>query len=372
VRRFPAGAAIGGILFAWLVLVLMAFHQPKIYDLRIFGLATLAGIVFALAARFAASRMAPLEPSTPRAIGCGCAYAFAGFVFFATIGGIAAALTNTTFALTTLPAILICFLTLGGLGLFGGFQFARLRRAEMERQHAALERQQLEVARDLQQRLLPPPHFGSERFRIVAKNVPAEYVAGDFYDFVPIANDRMLIVIADVAGKGVAAGLIVATVKAIIPLIAVNAESPDEILRALNGRIAAQLSKREFVAMVVAIFDTITGDLSIANAGIPDPLLVRRDSVTPIVVEGPRYPVGVRQSIDYLNASVRLEPGERVVFFTDGIAEADIDGEPLGYRRVADVALKARGDVETIFMAVEAMSSGTHDDDWTAVSLERL
>jgi hypothetical protein len=363
---------IGGILFAWLLLILMAFRQPKIYDFRIFALATVAGALFALIVRWAAGFSARESTSTGRAIGCGCSYAVAAFMFFTVIGSIAAIFSQTSFVVTSFAQLAVVLITFGGLGVFGGVQFARLRRAEAERQSAALEHQQLELARDLQQRLLPPPRFESERFRIVARNIAAAYVAGDFYDFVPIANDRILIVIADVAGKGVAAGLIVATVKAMIPLLAANAESPEAILRMLNARIASQLSKREFVAMAVAIFDPMSGELSIANAGVPDPLLIRRETVVPIVVEGTRYPIGVRSAIDYLGATAILDPGDRVLFFTDGLAEANVDGEPLGYRRLADMVLQARGDVETLFMAVDAMTTGAHDDDWTAVSLERL
>jgi len=366
--------AIAGVLFAWLVLVLMAFHQPKIYDVRIFGAAALLGALFAIIVRALISLTSPVDTSTPRAIGCGCAYAFAAFLFFGFIGAIAGLLTKTSFVIdashSVWPAV-IAISTIGGLGVFGGVQFARIRRAEAERQRAALERQQLELARDLQQRLLPPEHFDSDRFRIEAKNIAAAYVAGDFYDFVPLPNDRMLIVIADVAGKGLAAGLIVATVKAMIPLIAVTAESPDEILREINSRIASHLSKREFVAMIVAIFDAATGALSIANAGLPDPLLVRTD-VTPLIVEGPRYPIGVRASIDYLSIAITLDPRDRVLFFTDGLPEATVDGDPVGYKHLADLTLRARGDIPTLFMALEAMTTQARDDDWTAVSLERL
>ena len=364
-------SAIAGVLFAWLVLILMAFHQPKIYDLSIFAWSTLAGAIFAIVMRGIALLAPRVETSPAGYIGCGCVYAFAGLMFFCVVGAIAAMATQTSFSIDSFFPAVIVFITFGGLGLFGGMQFRRLRLSEEERRRSALERQQLELARDLQQRLLPPEHFDSDRFRIEAKNIAAAYVAGDFYDFVPLANDRMLIVIADVAGKGLAAGLIVATVKAMIPLIAATAESPDEILRSINSRIARHLSKREFVAMIVAIFDAATGALSIANAGLPDPLLVRSD-VAPLIVEGPRYPIGVRASIDYLSIATTLARGDRVLFFTDGLPEASVDGEPVGYKCLADLTLRARGDIPTLFMALEAMTTGARDDDWTAVSLERL
>jgi hypothetical protein len=371
-KRVPIVPLVAGALFAWLLLILMAFHQPKIYDVRIFGVAALVGAVFALIVRIAAATFARDEMSTPRAVGCGCGYAFAAFFFFCLVGSVAAMYTQTTFAVRTFNQLAVVVMTFGALGLFGGVQFARLRRAEAERQRAALEHQQLELARDMQQRLLPPPLLESERFRIVARNVPAAYVAGDFYDFVPLSNDRLLIVVADVAGKGLAAGLIVATAKAMIPLLAAANDSPDKLLGALNERIASQISRREFIAMLVAIFDTVSGELSLANAGLPDPLIIRGGTIEPLEVDGARYPIGVRGSIAYQSVQTTLAKGDRALFFTDGIAEAEIDREPLGYRRLAENALKARGDVDTLFNAIEAMTTATQEDDWTAVSLERL
>src|SRR5204862_7403786 len=119
---------------------------------------------------------------------------------------------------------------------------------------------------------LPPPRLDMTCCRVVARNVPAAYVAGDFYDFVPLGDERLLIVISDVAGKGVAAGLISASVKAMIPLLAPTVVGVDRLLSAINERLIPQLARREFVAMLVALFDGATGELTIANAGMPDPI----------------------------------------------------------------------------------------------------
>lgn len=100
------------------------------------------------------------------------------------------------------PGILV-LIAFGGLGILGGLWYGRFTRFEAERQKAALAEQQLEIARDLQQRLLPVSPLQQERYRVDARNIPAAYVAGDFYDLIPLPNDRLLIVVADVAGKGV-------------------------------------------------------------------------------------------------------------------------------------------------------------------------
>src|SRR6266536_2749155 len=116
--------------------------------------------------------------------------------------------------------------------------------------------------------------------------IPAAYVAGDFYDFIPLAGGGVLIVIADVAGKGVAAGLMMATVKAVLPLLA------------------------------AADRDPASGRMSVANAGLPDPLVIAPDSTAPraVVVTGPRYPAGIRSPLAYQATTVMLAAGERVLF----------------------------------------------------------
>lgn len=248
---------------------------------------------------------------------------------------------------------------------------AERQQAALDAQAASFARQQLELARDLQQRLLPAPQLETEAYRVVARNVPAAYVAGDFYDFVPLSDGRLLIVIADVAGKGVGAGLIMATVKAMIPLIAAEQSGVAPLVGRLNERLAAQITRREFVAIVLAIYDPRHGSLAIANAGLPDPLLVREDDVRPLVVGGPRYPLGIRRSLAYESITTRVQAGDRVLFFTDGLPETTVAGEPLGYERLTAHVKQTRGDVAALFAALES-AGATHDDDWTAVVLESL
>ena len=245
--------------------------------------------------------------------------------------------------------------------------FARFRRAENERQRGALERQQLELARDLQQRLLPPPMVESDRYRVTARNVPAQYIAGDFYDYVPLGDGRLLLVLADVAGKGVSAGLIMATVKAMIPLLAAEQANPAPLLGRLNERLTGRLPPREFVAMALALYDAERGIVTVANAGLPDPLLVATSEA--VVVSGPRYPIGVRKVLAYESITVKLAPGERLLLFTDGLPEAPVDGDPLGYERLGAEVQQTAGDLDLLFAALEKLGAA-HDDDWTAILLE--
>ncbi|HVR39752.1 MAG TPA: PP2C family protein-serine/threonine phosphatase [Thermoanaerobaculia bacterium] len=364
-RRLDAAirAFVIGALAAIALLVMFAFSQPRVLDVRVLATAASAGGLFAALVGFLQPRGAK-PMSRAKSIVYGLGYAAFGFWFWAVITVIAMLMTTPSEMQGCWPATVV-LLAFGGLGTYIGNALYRFRIAEAERQRASVE---LEVARDLQQRLLPPRTFERDSFRITAKNVPAIYVAGDFYDFIELADGRVLIALCDVAGKGVAAGLIVASTKAVLPFFAAHDPSPHLVLLALNDKLARELARREFVAAVIALFDPATGVLEIANGGMPDPVIGARA----IQVPGPRYPAGIRAGVEYESMHVTLAKGERVVFFSDGLPEAHISKrEQVGYERVAEEIAK-HDDVDALFSAIESIANGQRDDDWTAVMLRRL
>jgi len=124
-------------------------------------------------------------------------------------------------------------------------------RASIERlkEHEFAEKE-LEIAREMQQRLLPPPLVERDGFRVTARTHAAHIVGGDFYDVLRLSDDQTAIIAADVSGKGIAASLIMASCKAMIPFLAANG-SAAEVMRELNARLCEQLQRREFVAMEI-------------------------------------------------------------------------------------------------------------------------
>lgn len=231
---------------------------------------------------------------------------------------------------------------------------------------------ELEVAREIQSRLLPPPMIEGAGFVITARNLAAHFVAGDFYDVLRHEDGSVGIVIADVSGKGLGASLIMASVKAVLPFVANGAV--DETLRKLNQRLTSQLGRREFVALAYARFHPDTGKLQIANAGMPDPYIISGLSATPISVTGERLPLGVRDDIRYDAVEVELQPGDRFFLLSDGIPEATrANGEPLGYEALRETirAIPPNGAwIDSMLDRVRAQVQSI-DDDWTAVVLER-
>ena len=271
----------------------------------------------------------------------------------------------------------------GGVSIFIGLLFysfhvlrQRLEKSVERIKEQEFAEKELELARSIQNRLLPPEELSGPGYRVAARNVAAKFVAGDFYDVFHLADGRLGIAVADVSGKGMGASLIMASAKAILPLIA-EGRSAAATLTELNRRFSRDLAPREFVAMAYARFEPSTGDLEIANAGLPDPYLLARPGSSEVLsTPGPRLPLGVRPQVLYESLSARLLPGGRLLLLTDGLPEAPTpSGEPLGYellgRLVADLDGASPGDIlDRLFQSVREATRPVLEDDWTALLLE--
>jgi len=243
----------------------------------------------------------------------------------------------------------------------------------------APSREELDGAREVQRRLLPPSNIEDPRFRIIARHEASGFVSGDFYDVLAGPDETVEVVVADVSGKGIGAGLLTAWIKGAIDA-APGDRSVEVILGDLNDRLIPILGNREFVALCVVRFDPGTRNLSVASAGLPDPYLIRRNSAArPIDIPGDRLPLGVKRKVDYHALELTLEPGDRLLVLSDGIPEAlDHEGAPLGYERLGQLMAKTIDSVgegseaflDGLIDAVRIETNLDSDDDWTAVMLE--
>jgi sigma-B regulation protein RsbU (phosphoserine phosphatase) len=243
--------------------------------------------------------------------------------------------------------------------------------------------EELRAAREIQGRLLPPASIRGDSWVLEGRSFPCGSLAGDFYDLVEHADGRLDVVVADVAGKGLGAGLIMASAKALVPLVAA-AESPAEALERLNERLLPLLGQREFVALAYARLDPRRGTLTIANAGLPDPYLLRvTGDVEMCDCPGDRLPLGVRADVSYSNAPCTLGPNDRLLILTDGIPETiDVTGNPFGYdgllqllesmnHPAADRQPQAPDRwLDRFLERVGHRTGSLPDDDWTALLLE--
>lgn len=247
---------------------------------------------------------------------------------------------------------------------------ARLKEAEYAEK-------ELELARAIQQRLLPPAELEGPGWAVAARCVPARHVGGDFYDVFHLDDGRLGLAVADVAGKGMGAALIMATAKAVVPLLATSSD-PAATLAALDAKLGKELGKREFVALAFAVYDASSGEMRLANAGLPDPYLLRAgERPRALSCPGPRLPLGLRAGVAREALALRLAAGDRVVFFSDGLPEASRpDGEPLGYPGL-EALLDLPGSagpgeaVELLLSRVAAAAGAAPEDDATVLLLER-
>ena len=245
----------------------------------------------------------------------------------------------------------------------------RLRHTiERLKEHEFAEKE-LEIARSVQQRLMPPPEIDAGAFHVSARTEAAHIIGGDFYDVVRLDDGSVSVLIADVSGKGIAASLIMASFKAAIPFLAISPD-PVRVLEGLNARLCEDLQKREFVAMALAHFNPVDGAVTLVNAGMPDPLLLRADGrVEPLVCSGERLPLGVRRNAQYASTVFSIRQGDRLLMFSDGLAEAAVNGEPIGYDRVQEMAAVCKS-VDELLAAVRS-AGATVDDDVTGVLISR-
>jgi sigma-B regulation protein RsbU (phosphoserine phosphatase) len=239
-----------------------------------------------------------------------------------------------------------------------------------------LGRRELEMARDVQRRLLPPSELDGPGWQVAARCLPARVVAGDFYDILRRPDGSVDVIVADVAGKGFAASLIMASVKAMLPFVTAEGGVAESLVQ-LNSRLAHELGRGEFVALTVARYSPSERSVEISNAGAPDPYLVRPGTAPlPLSVPGPRLPLGVREEVAYASRTVDLDDGDRLLMLTDGLPEArDPSGEPLGYEVLETMLAEesATGSPTSwltgLFDSVQKRTGRAPEDDWTAAIL---
>lgn len=195
---------------------------------------------------------------------------------------------------------------------------------ELQRTTAEKERfaKELEIAQGIQQSFLPDSAPEIAGIELVAKNVPALEVGGDFYDFIPVATGQWGLVIADVSGKGVPAALFMALSRTLIRASTlVNADPALSIAHA-NRMIYEDAKSNMFVTLFYAVLDSRTMTLDYVNAGHNPPLLLQGESSTVRLLKAKGIALGVIDEVDLQSVRVDLKPGDVLVLYTDGVTEA--------------------------------------------------
>ncbi len=199
----------------------------------------------------------------------------------------------------------------------------------------------LEVARLVQANLFPKGEIASGGFRVFGASKPMTQLGGDYFDLLPLSDGRILLLIGDVSGHGVPAGLVMAMAKALVVANVRRAAKRTEGLRAaeildgLQKVIFSLMQVRMMMCCQVGILDPAKRELELANAGHPFPCLVRHGlppSPLPLPNSMPLVP---RRKAGFAEFSLQLREGDRLFFYTDGMAEAKTpSGSPVGYERL--------------------------------------
>jgi sigma-B regulation protein RsbU (phosphoserine phosphatase) len=242
------------------------------------------------------------------------------------------------------------------------------------REEQRLERD-LAMARELQQRLLPPSCPVLANAQIAAKFVPAHAIGGDIYDFVSYSGGRVGIAVGDVSGKGAPAALFAALVGGIIRSTAGLEPTPSEMLQAINTSLNERHIDAQYVAMIYAIWDDERRVMQVANSGQPRPIYCHHGNTQ--IVEAAGIPLGLLDDSEYDEVTLHGHPGDSFVFFSDGIIDAvDRNGELFGRGRVEEVVRKnheksATDIVDAIFDIVKLHADGARPfDDETVVVIK--
>jgi len=250
------------------------------------------------------------------------------------------------------------------------------QRLQAENEAARLMYRELEVARNVQERLLPGklPEIAGVDF--AAACIPARFVGGDYFDFISLPDGTCAFTIGDVSGKGVAAAVLMASIQASLrTLLLKEAHDLPSLMTDFSRFVCSVSSTDRYSTMFCGVLDAPNRRLTYVNAGHCDPYLRRRDgSLERLTVGG--MPIGLFPAARYEQAVVQLERGDLLVCYTDGISEAQNRTEELWAKRDLEnlihsfAGLTAQEALDRLFDAAKAFSDGAEPaDDATGVVL---
>ncbi len=189
----------------------------------------------------------------------------------------------------------------------------------VSRDEARLERD-LAMARDMQSALLPQSLPSARGLQVGVAYEPARLLGGDLYDFLEFEDSSLGIAVGDVSGKGTAAALSGAQAIGILRSLSRRRSAPHEMLRLMNDALCQKKIEAHFISLCYTLWDPRRRELRISNAGLPYPLIFKRGKVERIQVAG--LPLGLMDATQYEERSIRLDPGDIVVIYSDGVVES--------------------------------------------------
>ncbi len=232
--------------------------------------------------------------------------------------------------------------------------------------------EELSIAKDLQVSMLPAECPEIEGFEIAAFSESAREVGGDFFDFIDMGDSRVGLIVGDVTGKSVSGALVMAASRSIFRMLSEQSLPIGEIMNHANRRTKKDITTGMFVALLYAELDGEKRSVSLSSAGQTQPvhLSAGTGKARLVETEGDTFPLGILEEAEYKETLLELEPGDTMVFYTDGIVEAmNPQEEIFGFDRLLEVVERGRSDTAELLMKrildeVNTFVSGAeqHDD----------
>ena len=237
---------------------------------------------------------------------------------------------------------------------------------------------ELDVASKMQQSILPTVFPADSRYQVFGSMSPAREVGGDFFDIMRLEEGRIGIAVADVSGKGVPAALFMMSCRTLLKGAAIGTARPGAVLKEVNQILQEDNEAMMFVTLFYAIFDPESGEMVYANGGHNPPMIVRTDGSSSEIPVASGIALGVMPDMDFAEDALQVAPGESVVFYTDGVTEAEngkaelFEMERLRMVFTGVPPKDAKEANSAVFEAVSAFAGDTpQSDDITCITLYR-
>ena len=255
---------------------------------------------------------------------------------------------------------------------------AQWKEALQSRDRLIALQNQLDLAHNMQQAILPVDFPSGRDFDVHGSMVPAQNVGGDFFDVVNLEHGRIGLAVADVSDKGIPAALFMMSSRTLLKGAAIGERDPDKVLTEVNSILHEDNRNIMFVTILYVVYDPETGSMTYANGGHCAPLIVHADGSCTELPGTDGVVLGLASGLEYTQKSATLKPGETLVMYSDGVSEArDFHGEEFGVDRLKGLfegaaPNSAQEANATVLKAATAFAGGqAQSDDITCLALHR-
>ncbi len=241
---------------------------------------------------------------------------------------------------------------------------------------------EVRTASEVQHVLLPSGEPNIPGYRVCGKNTPARMISGDYFDYIDLGNDQSGIVIADVTGKGVPAGLLMVMCRSVLRLVAKTAHTPSGVLALVNRHLFPDVREDMFVSLAYVVLQHGEGDLTLSRAGHDAPMMFRSKTGEVETIKPPGLAIGIDEGEVFervtKDLSLHMESGDCLLLYTDGVCEAvNSQEDEFGKAKLVEVFQEtapsgAEAVVEAIQQAVVSFAGEEPQmDDITLIVIEK-